>query len=128
MPFKKFEVIADHITSKFLKAVFHKLYLVHSWIPWPIYNLLKHILATLFYMLYYCWWYAVYSNHQNCSDKNLWMVVMIIFPSLYSIKIIIPAPFGTTWKCPNLEFFLIRIFPCSEWIRRFTMELFCENI
>ena len=22
---------------KFLKAVFHKFYLVHSWIPWPIY-------------------------------------------------------------------------------------------
>ena len=28
---------ADHITSNFLKAVFHKFYLVHSWIPWPIY-------------------------------------------------------------------------------------------
>ena len=27
---------ADHIPSKFLKAVFHKFYLVHSWIPWPI--------------------------------------------------------------------------------------------
>ena len=34
--FKKFEVIwstsADHITSSFLKAAFHKFYLVHSWI------------------------------------------------------------------------------------------------
>ena len=33
--FKTFEVIwpakADHITSDFLKAVFHKFYLVHSW-------------------------------------------------------------------------------------------------
>ena len=32
--FKKFEVmwsaLADHITSKFLKAVFHTFYLVHS--------------------------------------------------------------------------------------------------
>ena len=27
---------ADHITSNFLKAVSHKFYLVHSWIPWPI--------------------------------------------------------------------------------------------
>ena len=25
-----------HITSNFLKAVFHKFYLVYSWIPWPI--------------------------------------------------------------------------------------------
>ena len=26
---------ADHVTSNFWKAVFHKLYLVHSSIPWP---------------------------------------------------------------------------------------------
>ena len=30
--------LADHITLNFLKAVFHKFYLVHSWIPWPIYT------------------------------------------------------------------------------------------
>ena len=39
--FKKFEVIssalANHIISNFLKAVFHKFYLIHSWIPWPIF-------------------------------------------------------------------------------------------
>ena len=38
--FKIFEVIwsalADLITSNFLKGVFHKFYLVRSWIPWPI--------------------------------------------------------------------------------------------
>ena len=28
---------ADHITLNFLKVVFHKCYLVHSWIPWPKY-------------------------------------------------------------------------------------------
>ena len=28
----------DHTTSNFLKAVFHKFYLVHSWIPWPTYT------------------------------------------------------------------------------------------
>ena len=37
-PPKKFEVIwfasADYITSSFLKAVFHKFYLLHFWIPW----------------------------------------------------------------------------------------------
>ena len=31
---KKFE----NFTSIFLKAVFHKFYLVHSWIPWPTIN------------------------------------------------------------------------------------------
>ena len=30
---------ADHITSNFLKAIFHKFYLVHSWIPWPKWTL-----------------------------------------------------------------------------------------
>ena len=29
---------ADHINSVFLNAVFPKFYLVHFWIPWPIYN------------------------------------------------------------------------------------------
>ena len=28
---------ADHIILNFLKAVFHKFYLVYSWIPWPTY-------------------------------------------------------------------------------------------
>ena len=28
----------DHIPSNFLKHAFHKLYLVHSWILWPIYD------------------------------------------------------------------------------------------
>ena len=40
--FKKSEVLratsADHITSNFLKAVFHKFYLVHSWILWLIWK------------------------------------------------------------------------------------------
>ena len=42
---KKIEVIccakADYITSNFLKAIFHKLYLVHSWILGPILKLQK---------------------------------------------------------------------------------------
>ena len=32
-------ILANHITSDFLKAVFHKYFLVHSWIPWPIWSL-----------------------------------------------------------------------------------------
>ena len=40
--FKTFAVIwsaqADHITSIVLKAVFHKFYLVHSWILCPTYS------------------------------------------------------------------------------------------
>ena len=30
---------ADHTSSNFLKAIFHKFYLVFSWILWPIYKL-----------------------------------------------------------------------------------------
>ena len=29
---------SDMVTSNFLKAVFHKFYSVHSWIPWSIYS------------------------------------------------------------------------------------------
>ena len=36
--FKKFEGVAHNNPSNFLKVVFHKFYLVHSWIPWPIYD------------------------------------------------------------------------------------------
>ena len=36
---ENFEMIwSAHITANFLKAVLHKLYLVHSWIPWPFDN------------------------------------------------------------------------------------------
>ena len=37
------------VTSIFLKAAFHKFYLVHSWISWPIYESLGnicHLLST----------------------------------------------------------------------------------
>ena len=46
----------NHITSDFLKPVFHKFYLVHSWIPWPkcgfnleIGELIKLVLARKFF-------------------------------------------------------------------------------
>ena len=31
-------LLLKHIPSNFLKAVFHKIYLVHSWILFPIYD------------------------------------------------------------------------------------------
>ena len=60
--FKKFEVmwsVTDHIISNFLKAVFHKFYLVHSWIHCLIcscrsdflvdsFKLIRHILNFYF--------------------------------------------------------------------------------
>ena len=46
--FKKIEVMpsasADHITPNFVKAVFHKFYLVHSWIFCPIYTVISYYL------------------------------------------------------------------------------------
>ena len=42
--FEKFE---EHIPSNFLKAVFHKFYLVHSWILCPIYNPAKYLKSNL---------------------------------------------------------------------------------
>ena len=44
---------ADQISSNLLKAVFHKFYLVDSWIPWPI-------------------WYNVYCPLQNCRLRSFW--------------------------------------------------------
>ena len=39
---------ADHTHSKFLKAFFHKFYLVHSWILCPRYNVwLRKLLETI---------------------------------------------------------------------------------
>ena len=39
--------------------------------------------------------------------KKILILLLIIISSLYG-------------KCPNAEFFLVRIFPYSDWIRRFT--------
>ena len=53
---------ADHITSDFLKAVFHKLQLVHSWIFCPIYTLT--LFATLVFFntsnLVHCCWKDIF--------------------------------------------------------------------
>ena len=38
-PLKNLVYLARPYHFKFLKAAFHKLYLVHSWIPWPICSL-----------------------------------------------------------------------------------------
>ena len=32
---KWYGLLRQTITTNFLKAVFHRFYLVHSWIPWP---------------------------------------------------------------------------------------------
>ena len=42
-------VEADHISSNFLKAVFHKFYLVHSWILCPIYSQSHVSIFCVFY-------------------------------------------------------------------------------
>ena len=36
-------ICLDHITSNFSKAVIHKFYLVHSWIPWPKYSTMQYV-------------------------------------------------------------------------------------
>ena len=38
--------VEDHINSDFLKAVFHKFYLVHSWIHCPILNMQYNSVGT----------------------------------------------------------------------------------
>ena len=44
----------DHITSNILKAVFHKFYLVHSWISWPKWPKIqqKYILSNMLILLW----------------------------------------------------------------------------
>ena len=42
---------ADQTPSKFLKAVFHKFYLVYSWIPWPIWY--AHLARSFYLSLFY---------------------------------------------------------------------------
>ena len=67
--FKKFE--ADHITSNFLKDVFHKFYLVYSWMPWLNYDVqcyqenkekLKDDIFKIYFLsdlIFYAWkWFA----------------------------------------------------------------------
>ena len=65
------DVMADNITSKFLKTVFHKFCLVHSWIPWFIY-----MLADINFSFVNCrfelvsWIYILRSSHRTCSIKK----------------------------------------------------------
>ena len=67
------------IISYFLKAVFHKFYLVHSWIPWPIlYDQLKNCIYT--YILKKNWISILYNSSTtkinfSFNSKKLQIVV-----------------------------------------------------
>ena len=77
--FKNFEVVSsaleDHTLSNFLKAVFHKFCLFHSWI-----HCLIHVLFTIVFFFWrrICWW--------NKWDKWDLINEMFFWPKLLFLK------------------------------------------
>ena len=71
-----FQKIWSDITSNFLKAVFHKFYLVHSWIFCPIFNLL--LIATSYVIDVWQGPKCASDNHRNVGDTlKIWLLVQI---------------------------------------------------
>ena len=128
--FKKFEVIWS-ATSDFLKAVFHKVYLVHSWILCPIcwypawshsrvkcsaFKRIKMILLMMFWpFLYWNWLYLRWYYSQVWAASSLWSIAgkigMLILNSvfirilgsvLYSVYVIKIQCLPHWWKCVAL--------------------------
>ena len=94
--FEKFEVIwsagADHITSNFLKAVFYKFYLVHSWILCLIFVML----CAIWYHLYNLeivknthWGVLLFSLQVNCTYGTKSLKASCIWPKQSSKHITI---------------------------------------
>ena len=52
---------------------------------------------------------------------NIWLCDKNVIKSCVTFYKSLPE------KCPNTEFFLVRSFPCSNWIRKFT-ELECRKV
>ena len=93
-PLKKLKLVclsrpyqAHYIISNFLKAVFHKFYLVHSWIPWPSYiqeNLHINVFETLdtfstkAYLMIRKFVSSVTIHHWNrCTTKGFFFVSLM---------------------------------------------------
>ena len=80
--------LTDQLTSNFLK-VFHKFYLVHSWIPWPKLTLvfwrvdIVRITINILYNLS-CFWYLQYMHTSPTfvDDKNPAVVITIYETSI----------------------------------------------
>ena len=60
---------ADHITAYVLKVVFHKFYLFHSWIPWPISVHFRYQFVSKFlhFQLQNIEFYSLLGNHLSST-------------------------------------------------------------
>ena len=84
---------ADHITSNFLKAVFHKFYLVHSWILCPIYSSQKSL-------MYHSKQLRSFLNVKISSDMFYWFKSTLLCNyrgSQYFILLLCYLLTGVTW-------------------------------
>ena len=59
------------ITSNFLKAVFHKFYLIHSWILCPIYREQWHKIIAVMLRRLILWNFILISSKNKTSKKLL---------------------------------------------------------
>ena len=124
--FKIFEVIRsvliDHITSNILKAVFHKFYLVHSWIRcliliWFLLEaiLCKTVCAKIKYLK------EIFGKlkffYFEKVSRVFWSVNVLKTDWLQRFMGICNYSLREEYR--NTEFFLGRIFPHSNKIRRF---------
>ena len=90
---------ADHIHSKFLKAVFHKIYLVHSWILCTIQLLVK------LYFRYFSLALNHKVNSRNQPKDNVKTIVNEVYKLNEEIKD--GAQIGNTKVCNAWGKFLI---------------------
>ena len=61
---------SDHIPSDFLKAVFHKCYLVHSWIPGLIYKYVSTVLQVVLSAASQHYFIIPMCNAQQCGIQD----------------------------------------------------------
>ena len=79
-------VEADHINSNFLKAVFRKFYLVHSWIFCPI------------YLNWYDLKISLFISHEIIVVVSVIIVMMIIIIIITIIVIIMIIKWGNWFR------------------------------
>ena len=59
-------------------------------------------------------------------NKQIWRIIMCMLETicwLFQNKLSLHRTANTAWKCLNTEFFLVPVFPYSNWIRRDTEYL-----
>ena len=106
-----------NVSCKYLGWKFYWKYILRK-------NILENIQTLLFYVCQHlqCGNYDFWKDLNSASKTEL-SINICSCSKVNHLRLKIPVSITLREKCPNTEFFLVRIFLYSDWIWRFTEQI-----